>query len=199
MKEKGVIMLKDLIIRNRSVRRFDATRSISKEELFELINLARLSASAANRQPIKYVIAYESDVLDKIFPCIGWAGYLQDWKGPEVSQRPTAYIVMITELQIAPHVNIDPGIAAQSILLGATEMGLGGCMIGSMNKSKIRRILNIPSTYEVLLTIALGKPDETVVLEEIDKEGDIRYWRDDQSIHHVPKRKLDDIIINFES
>ncbi|MDX9870678.1 MAG: nitroreductase family protein [Candidatus Cloacimonadales bacterium] len=190
-------MLKDLVCMNRSIRRYDATRSISKEELFELVNLARLSPSAANRQPIKYVIVNEKEELDKVFPCIGWAAYLQDWKGPEPNQRPTAYLIMITELQIAPHVNVDPGISAQTILLGATEMGLGGCMISSVNKSKLRRILKIPNYYEILLTIAIGKPDEKVILEEVDKEGDIRYWRDEIGDHHVPKRKLEDIIIDF--
>ncbi|HPY95683.1 MAG TPA: nitroreductase family protein [Candidatus Cloacimonadota bacterium] len=190
-------MLKDLVSMNRSIRRYDATRSISKEELFELVNLARLSPSAANRQPIKYVLVNEKEELDKVFPCIGWAAYLQDWKGPDPSQRPTAYIIMITELQIAPHVNVDPGISAQTILLGATEKGLGGCMISSVNKSKLRRILKIPNYYEILLTIAIGKPDEKVILEEVDKEGDIRYWRDEIGDHHVPKRKLEDIIIDF--
>ena len=106
---------------------------------------------------------------------------------------------MITEMQIAPHVNIDPGIAAQTIMLGATELGLGGCMIASINKNKIRRILKIPNYYEVLLTIALGKPDEKVIVDEIDKDGDIRYWRDDNDVHHVPKRKLEDIIIDFKN
>ncbi|MCB5250607.1 MAG: nitroreductase family protein [Candidatus Cloacimonadales bacterium] len=192
-------MLKDLVCNNRSIRRFDATHPVTKDELYSLVNLARLSPSAANRQPLKYVIAYEKEDLDKIFPCIGWAAYLQDWKGPEPKQRPTAYIVMITEMQIAPHVNIDPGIAAQTIMLGATELGLGGCMIASINKNKIRRILKIPNYYEVLLTIALGKPDEKVIVDEIDKDGDIRYWRDDNDVHHVPKRKLEDIIIDFKN
>ena len=191
-------MLKDLIQKNRSYRRFDASYKLSDDTLRDLIDLARISPSAANRQPIKYVLVNQDDQLDKIFPCIGWAAYLQDWKGPEPKERPTAYIIMITELQIAPHVNIDPGICAQSILLGATEKGLGGCMIGSMNKNKLRKILNIPNTYEVLLVIALGKPVESVVLETIDKDGDIRYWRDENNVHHVPKRKLDDIIVKFE-
>jgi nitroreductase len=191
-------MLKDLIQKNRSYRRFDASYKLSDDTLRDLIDLARISPSAANRQPIKYVLVNQDDQLDKIFPCIGWAAYLQDWKGPEPKERPTAYIIMITELQIAPHVNIDPGICAQSILLGAAEKGLGGCMIGSMNKNKLRKILNIPNTYEVLLVIALGKPVESVVLETIQKDGDIRYWRDENNVHHVPKRKLDDIIVKFE-
>lgn len=191
-------MLKDLITKNRSYRRFDASHEIDTDTLKNLIELARISPSAANRQPIKYVLVNQDETLEKVFPCIGWAAYLQDWKGPEVNERPTAYLIMITELQIAPHVNIDPGICAQSILLGATEIGLGGCMIGSVNKNKLRKILNIPNTYEILLVIALGKPNETVVLESIEKEGDIRYWRDERGVHHVPKRKLDDIILDFE-
>ncbi len=190
-------MLKDLVEKNRSVRRYDSSYQVSKEQLTDLVDLARIAPSAANRQPIKYILCYEPLVNEKVFACMGWAGYLQDWKGPSVNERPTGYIIMITEVQIAPHVNIDPGIFAQTILLGATEMGLNGCMIASVNKNKIRKALNIPTTYEILLAISIGKSGETVVIDSLEKEGDIRYWRDENSVHHVPKRKLEDIIISF--
>lgn len=190
-------MLKDLVQKNRSIRRYDASYQVTKEQLIALVDLARLTPSAANRQPLKYILCCDPETNEKVFPCMGWAGYLQDWKGPEPQQRPTAYIVMITEVQIAPHVNIDPGIAAQTILLGAAEMGLNGCMIASVNKNKIRKALNIPTTYEILLAISIGKASEIVQIDALEKDGDIRYWRDDSSIHHVPKRKLEDVIVSF--
>jgi len=89
----------------------------------------------------------------------------------------------------------DHGIAAQSILLGATEAGLGGCIIATIRKERLRQELSIPDHYEILLVLALGKPKEIVEIEVIGPDGDIKYWRDDQGIHHVPKRSLDEIIV----
>lgn len=188
-------MLKSLILKNRSYRRFFQETSISTEALRELVDLARLSASAANRQPLKYYLSCEADQNALIFPLLGWAGYLKEWGGPAEGERPSAYIIMLGDKKIAANFGCDHGIAAQSILLGAVEKGLGGCMIGSVRKPELAKILGIPDTYEILLVIALGKPKETVVVEPLGEDGDIKYWRDGQSVHHVPKRSLDDIII----
>ena len=125
-----------------------------------------------------------------------WAGYLKDWDGPAEGERPAAYIVILGDKDISPSFGCDHGIAAQSILLGATERGLGGCMIGSVKKQGLREALEIPPGYEILLVIALGKPKETVVIEAVGPDGDIKYWRDDEDVHHVPKRALDDMILS---
>lgn len=190
-------MLRELIEKNRSYRRFDESYEIEIDTLRELVDLARLSPSAANMQPLRYYISNLSHINEKIFQCIGWAGYLKDWKGPAEGEHPTAYIIMLADVKIASHLTFDPGIASQSILLGATEKGLGGCNIASVQKNKIRKMIGISNDYEILLVIALGKPKETVIIEDINLNGDIFYWRDDKQIHHVPKRKLDDIIIQF--
>ncbi|MDD3461941.1 MAG: nitroreductase family protein [Mesotoga sp.] len=121
-------MLKELIRKNRSYRRFDEDRRISKEELLELVELARLSPSGSNLQPLKYYLSYEQGNNDQIFSTLGWAGYLKDWDGPESGERPTGYIVVLGDSDIAAKFGVDPGIAAQSILLGATEKGMGGCI-----------------------------------------------------------------------
>ncbi len=188
-------MLADLVRRNRSFRRFDDRETISRETLRELVDLARLSASGANMQPLKYILSCAPQRDEKVFPCLAWAGYLKDWDGPAEGERPSAYIVILGDKEIRSSFGIDAGIAAQSILLGAVEKGLGGCMIGSITGDELRDALDIPERYQILLVIALGKPSETVVLQETGPDGDIKYWRDEQGVHHVPKRSLDEIIV----
>jgi len=187
----------DLIRQNRSYRRFHQDVTVTGETLRELVNLARLSASSANLQPLKYYLASDEQTNNLIFPTLGWAGYLPEWPGPEEGERPAAYIIILLDKQIAPRVNCDHGIAAQSILLGATERGLGGCIINSIRREKLHLALKIPPTYEILLVIALGKPKERVELEPLPADGDIRYWRNAEGVHHVPKRGLDDLIVTF--
>ena len=188
-------MLRDLILQNRSYRRFDEHVRIEREILPELVDLARLSPSAANLQPLKYVLSCDPDTNARIFPHLAWAGYLADWPGPAEGERPSAYIVILGDTKIRPSFGCDHGIAAQSILLGATERGLGGCMIGSIQRDQLRAALGIPEHLEILLVLALGKPSETVVLETVDASGSIKYWRDGAGVHHVPKRRLEDLIV----
>ena len=187
-------MLSELIKKNRSYRRFDSKRKISTAELREMIEAARCSASAANRQRIRFALVNDEDTCAKIFDIVGFAGYLKDWAGPLPTERPVAYVVMMCkEEQIDVNLAMDMGIAAQSILLTATEMGLGGCMIRSFKKAEIEKILSRDS-YNAGLVIALGAPSERVYLTEV-KESDIKYYRDENDDHVVPKYSLDEIII----
>jgi nitroreductase len=188
--------LKDLIIKNRSFRRFNETHSINLKTLESLVDLARLSASTANRQPLKYLLINTPDGCNKVFPSLLWAGYLKDWPGPVNGERPSAYIVILGDKSISETFGVDHGIAAQSILLGATESGLGGCIIASIKREEFRDELKIPDNYEILLVLALGEPVENVVLDQI-KDGDIKYWRDSEGNHHVPKRSLTDLIVKI--
>lgn len=188
-------MLKDLIIKNRSYRRFHEEVSIKREVLIELVDLARLSPSAANFQPLKFIVSCDKDKSNLIFPYLAWAGYLKEWPGPSLGERPSGYIIILGDLSIAKTFGCDHGIAAQSILLGAVERGLGGCIIGSIKKDELRKALNISSGYEILLVIALGKPKESVKIEMVEKLGDIKYWRDEKGIHHVPKRDINELIV----
>lgn len=188
-------MIRDLIAKNRSYRRFYQEVAVDLETLRELVDLARLSASAANMQPLKYILSCDPQKNALIFPHLAWAAYLKDWPGPREGERPSAYIIILEDSQITHPMRCDHGIAAQSMLLGATERGLGGCIVGAVDKRGLRRALQIPDTYEILLVLALGKPRETVVVETLEPAGDVRYWRDSEGIHHVPKRLLDDIIV----
>ncbi len=188
-------MVEDLIMKNRSYRRYFEDHTIDRETLKGLINLARLSASAANKQPLKYILSCDSKKNNLIFPHLGWAAYMKDWPGPDKGERPSAYIIIVLDTSISKSPWCDHGIAAQSILLGATEQGLGGCMIASIQRNQLREALDIPKKYEILLVIALGRPKEEVRIEKVDEEGEIEYWRDENGVHHVPKRSLDEIIL----
>ena len=188
-------VLPSLILRNRSYRRFHQKVAISREALLELIDLARLSASGANRQPLKYFISYTPERNAVIFPHLAWAGYLKEWGGPIEGERPSAYIIILGDKTISPTFGCDHGIAAQSIMLAATEKGLGGCMLGSVRKPELIQALGIPEQYDILLVLALGQPKETVVIEPLGPDGDIKYWRDAQGVHHVPKRSLEEIVM----
>ena len=188
-------MIRDLIIKNRTYRRFYQEVAIERQTLRELVDLARLSASAGNLQPLKYMLSCEPQKNALVFPHLAWAGYLKDWPGPVEGERPSAYIIILGDTEISRSFGCDHGIAAQSILLGATEKGLGGCIIGTIQRDELRKTLDIPSRYEILLVLALGKPKEKVVIETVAPAGDIKYWRDSEDVHHVPKRPLDGIII----
>lgn len=185
----------ELIRRNRSYRRFDESHLIPRETLVELVGLARFNASATNRQPLKYILSAAPETNGRIFPCLTWAAYLKDWDGPSPGQRPAAYIVILIDETITKDWWCDDGIAAQTILLGAVEKGFGGCIIGGIQKERLRRDLAIPDHLRIRLVLALGKPAETVVLEDLEHGGDIRYWRDEKGVHHVPKRKLEELIV----
>lgn len=187
--------MKELVEKNRSYRRFHQDVAIDRETLRELVDLARLSASAINAQPLKYILSYEPERNALIFPHLGWALALKDWPGPAEGERPAAYIVILGDTRMLKGFGCDYGIAAQSILLGATEKGLGGCMIGSVDKNGLRRSLAISDEYEIVLVVALGKPKEKVVIERVGPDGKTDYWRDSEGAHHVPKRSLDDIIV----
>ncbi len=187
-------MFRDLIVKNRSYRRFYQSHKIEKTLLEDLIDLARLSPSAANLQRLRFKISNEEIENEKIFSCLGWAGYLKDWNGPEIGEHPSGYIIILSTEKNIEKVACDAGIACQSILLGAVESELRGCIFASVNKEKLQKLLEIPIKYSICYVIALGKPQEIIKLENVEK-NDIKYWRDKNGTHHVPKRKLKDIII----
>jgi len=193
----GGNMIEDLIRKTRSCRRF-REEPISEEVLRRLVDLARISASAANLQPLKYLLSYEKEMNEVVFPELMWAGYMKEWDGPGEGERPSAYIIVLGDREIAKSFGCDHGIASQNIILGAANMGLGCCIISSVNRDNLRKALKIPDRFEILHVIALGKPGERIVIEEIGPGGDIKYWRDDSEIHHVPKRALDDIIVKVD-
>jgi nitroreductase len=189
-------MLEELIRRSRSYRRFDGSAMVSMRTLEELVALARLCPSAANAQPLRFILSADPESNARIFPHTAWAGYLKDWPGPVEEERPTAWILILGDREVRKDFGCDHGIAAQSIMLGAAERGLGGCIFSSLNRAALAGELELDDRrYEILLALALGRPIEQVVLEEAAPGGDIRYWRDEQGVHHVPKRPLSELIL----
>lgn len=189
-------MIKELIKKNRSYRRFHQNEAISRDTLVELIELARFSPSGGNVQPLKFFLANDPKINEVIFPNLAWAGYLQGWDGPAEGERPSAYIIVLGDKEVASSFGCDHGIASQSILLGAAEKGIGGCMIGSIQRDSLRKAIGLEDRYKILLVLALGKPSETVVLEDLNESGSIEYYRADDDVHHVPKRPLSELVIN---
>ncbi|MBW2635601.1 MAG: nitroreductase family protein [Deltaproteobacteria bacterium] len=188
-------MIKELVYKNRSYRRFYQNKKIAMETLEELVDLARHSACGGNLQSLKYILSCDPQHNESIFKRLGWAAYLKDWKGPSEGEKPAAYVVLLGDTSIYKDFFCDHGIACQSILLGAVEQGLGGCIFGTINRDGLRKDLSIDDKFQILLVVALGKPKETVTVEYIESDGDIKYWRDENSVHHVPKRSLQEIIV----
>ena len=192
-------MINDLVRRTRTVRRFQEKKQLDPALVLDLIDLARLGGSARNGQVLRYMVVTDENLCGQLFPLLGWAGYLRDWPGPAPGERPPAYIVCMLDLEALrgaeTEAHFDLGIATQNLLLGAAEQGLFGCRIGAFSPSVVHRLFELDDRFKVLLVLALGYPAESVVLEEVGPDGDIRYWHDDQGVHHVPKRRLADILI----
>ncbi len=188
-------MIRELVARTRSCRRFRQERAIERETLEGLVATARLIPSAGNKQPLRYLLSCAAQRNDLIFDCLSWAAYLTDWPGPAQGERPAAYVVVLGDKDAGP-IPWDHGIAAYTLVLAAAEQGLAGCIIASIDKARMRKALSIPSRYEIHLVVALGVAGETVVVEEMEG-GQYRYWRDREGIHHVPKRSLEELIVDL--
>jgi nitroreductase len=188
-------LFRRLVARSRSIRRFEEKAPVGLETLEGLAGLARLAPSGANRQPLKFWLCCDRGLNEEILPCLSWAGYLKDWQGPAQGERPAAYIVVLHDTMVGEGCGCDHGIAAQTIMLGAAAQGLGGCIIGSVDREKLSRVLELPDRYRIMLVLALGLPAERVRIEDSLVAGDIRYWRDTDGVHHVPKRPLEELIV----
>ena len=191
-------MIAELIKKTRSVRRYQEDRPLALPRLKGLVDLARIGGSARNGQVLKYLVVTGQALRQRIFPFLGWAGYLEDWPGPIPGERPPAYIICLVDTSLLRggefEAYCDLGIATQDILLGAAEQGVSGCRIGAFSP-QLHALLGLAEQYRVLQVIALGYPAETVILEAIDANGDVRYWRDEQGRHHVPKRSIDEVLL----
>lgn len=191
-------MLKDLVMKNRSYRGYDESFHFEQKQLEKYIDLTRYTASSVNAQPLKYRIVYNRDEVERIRPMTHWARALPKLNLPHEHKHATAFIIICQDKSISPKLERyqkDIGIVAQTITLAAVEDGLGGCMIGNFNPNEISTALNLSESLVPMLIIALGKPDEKVVIKEIENGKSTKYYRDENDVHYVPKRKLNDIII----
>jgi nitroreductase len=185
----------DLVLRNRSYRRFQQQRRVARQTLIDLVDLARQSGSAANRQPLRYMPFHSEEDCARIFAHLKWAALLKGWGGPAEGERPAAYLLVLGNPADGGMPPCDAGIAMQTLLLAATARGLGGCMLGAIDRPKLVASCRVPEGMELLFVVALGYPAETVVLEEA-VNGDIGYYRDANGVHHVPKRPLREVLLS---
>ena len=189
---------KDIVRKNRSYRGYDESRVLTREELVELVDMARLTPSAMNGQPFSYYVACEKEQLEVIQPLTKWAAALPHLNLPREGKRPTGFIVICQNMEISENLQqykTDLGIVAQTICLGATAKDLGCCMIANFNGKNMQQALGLSEQFFPLLVIGIGKPDEEVVIKEIEKGEPVKYYRDENDVHYVPKRKLEDILL----
>lgn len=192
-------MFKDLVKASRSYRGYDETYQMTREELMDLVDCARFAPSSINAQPFRYYLAWDQDTVRKIQPLTGWARALPQLKLPHEEMCPTGFIVICQDMNLGQSLSRyqkDVGIVAQTILLAATEKGYGGCMIGNYSAKAVQDALELPEHLSPVLIVALGKPKEEIVLTEAVEGDDVKYYRDENDVHYVPKRKLEDIIID---
>lgn len=187
-------MFRDLVTKTRSYRRFDETKRISSEVLREFVDIARLTPSGGNLQPLRFITVSSEEKCAQVFPTLMWAAYLKEWGGPVEGERPTAYIMILAPS--GQNRGVEEGISGQTILLAAAEKGIGGCFFGSIRRKELAEVVSIPEGYDVRYILALGYPAETVVIDEISLGDDIKYYRDDNDVHHVPKIKTEDLLVS---
>lgn len=184
-------MIYETITSCRTIRKY-TQKDVPKEVLVKCVDAARLSPSGANRQPLKYVIVNAQRLLPRVFSTLSWARYLPDYQ-PSEEEMPRAYIVVLLDKNIRKNAGHDAGIAVMSISMVAYDEGLGSCILGAVDREKLREILNIPGSFDIVLAVALGYPAENPVVDKV-KDGDIRYWLDENGVLNVPKRDLKDIV-----
>lgn len=184
--------LYELIQSRRSIRQF-LPQPVPQDILKDIVNAARLAPSAANRQPLEFIVVDEEGLQKQIFPCLKWAGYIAPDGNPKPGQEPQAYVVVCVNTEIREKgYEWDSGAAIENLMLAAWEKGVGSCWIISVDKDRVKTILNIPGTHLVDSVIALGYPAEFPVTEEL--ADSVKYWKDGENRLHVPKRKLADVI-----
>lgn len=189
----------DLVLKSRSYRSYSPDHKVTEAQLRALAECARNCPSAVNKQYLRYRLCCTPADMEKVLPLTKWAGLLPDWQLPPVGHEPPAAIVICHDRTAAASEaasHWDVGITAQTMLLAATEMGLGGCMIGNFVKEKMQAALGLPEHLLPVLVLAVGKPDEEIILEPLTEEGgSTAYYRDADGRHHVPKRRLEDVIV----
>lgn len=189
--------LRELVEKNRSYRGYDESYHFTKEQLLEYVDLTRFTAASINIQPLKYHITYDPAEAETVFALTKWARALPQMKLPHDGMHPTGFITICQDKNVSANVgrfSKDVGIVAQTILLAAVEEGLGGCMIGNYDPEEVKRVMNFPDNLEPLLIVALGKPAEDIRIVPVPADGNTNYYRDENDVHYVPKRSLEDIL-----
>ena len=184
-------MIYEKITSRRTIRKY-VQKEVPREVLLKCVDAARLSPSGANRQPLKYIAVNDHELTREVFSTLKWARYLPGYQ-PTENEMPQAYIVIVLDKSISENVSHDAGIASMSISMVAYEAGLGSCILGAVDREKLKEILKVPDGFDIILVIALGYPAENPVADKV-KGGDIKYWLDENRVLHVPKRSLEEVL-----
>ncbi len=184
----------NIVTNTRCTRRFKSDINIQKDDLIELIDLARQTSSGKNMQPLKYIPITDDNIKDEVYKPLVWAAHLQEWNQAK-NEKPSAYILIVNDTSIEGFAAIDSGIAMQTIMLGATAKGYDGCVLASIDKVAYKKLFNLENNLEPMFIIALGVKDENIKVVDV-QDGDTNYYRDTNDTHCVPKRKLSDVLIN---
>ncbi len=184
-------MIYEKITSRRTIRKY-AQKDIPPEILRKCVDAARLSPSGANRQPLKYIVINDQTLAKEVFTTLKWAGYLPDYE-PSEHEMPRAYIVITLDKSIHESPGHDAGIAAMSISMVAYDEGIGSCILGAVDREKLKTILKVPNGLDIILVIALGYPAESPIADKM-KDGDTKYWLDKNRVLHVPKRSLEEVL-----
>ena len=187
---------RELVTKCRNYRRFDGTVPVSEGMVRELVELACYAPSVSNLQPLKYIAICDPSLVAALYPCLSLTDSPADCPGLAENDSPRAFIVMLGDFSVSSDFAFDSGIAAQTMLLGATASGLGGFISGFLEPEKVRKLLKIPESFSILMAIALGKPVGTVVIDQMGDDDSVCCFRDANGIHHVPKRVVDDVLLN---
>jgi len=184
-------MIYEKITSRRTIRKY-SQKDVPDEILIRCVGAARLSPSAANHQPLKYIIVNDENLLRPVFSTLSWAGYLPDYQ-PNEEEMPRAYIVILLDKDISKNKGDDAGIAAMSISMVAYDDGLGSCILGAVDRERLRKVLSVPNSLDIVLVVSLGYPAEKSLADKV-VDGDIKYWLDEEDVLHVPKRSFRDVV-----
>lgn len=184
----------ELLKRNRSYRRFDRSVRPSQEIMASWIEGLRYTASARNIQPLKYLLVTDDALCHTLSQSVVWAGYLVEWAGPCENERPTAFVVQLLDTRLASNARFDEGLHLEALGLMAVESGFGACIFLSFDPKGIATMLDLPEHLMPISLVAIGKPIEQVEVRDVDAEANIRYYRDEEGRHYVPKRKREELI-----
>ncbi len=183
--------LDTLLRRNRSHRGYDKSRVVTEDELRSIVSVTTLVASASNRQVLRYKLVTKGPDADMILSHIRLAGALPELHLPQEGFEPEAFIVACTTVPETRYVDMDLGIAMQSMGLKAAEMGLNNVIICSFDKETVA---TLTGGFEPLAVMAIGKGAESIFLKPVDAGESLVYYRKD-GVHYVPKLKLEDILV----
>lgn len=189
--KRRVATLRRLLQHNRSYRGYDASFKVREDQLRRIIEVVTLCPSARNQQVLRFRPVM-GDEAASMLKYIRLGGALPELHLPFAGSEPNAFIVICSSVEESKYVDIDLGIAAQSMLLQAVEIGLGGICIGAFDHEPLKELLGLK--YEPLLVLAIGRPAERIELKECGEGDNLTYYREG-GVHYVPKIRVDDLII----